>query len=192
MTNANDMTQMLSAINSGDPEAAEILLPLVYDELRIIAAAKMAQEIPGQTLQATALVHEAWVRLSGGREQEWRSRAYFFAAAGEAMRRILIERARRKISARKAGFADREDLNDSQIIVHASAEDLIAVHEALELLEREDTQAAELVKLRYFVGMSMKEAAEALALPVRSAERLWTFCKAFLKNALSEGRKDSA
>lgn len=183
-----EVTRLLNAVDRGEPKAAEDLLPLVYDELRKVAAARMAREHPGQTLQATALVHEAWLRLTGGHEHEWRSRAYFFAAAAEAMRRILIERARRKLSARKAGFAERDELSESRIVVSASSEDLLAVHEALGLLEQEDVQAAELVKLRYFVGMSMSEAAEILGLPLRSAERLWTFCKAFLKNALSEGR----
>jgi len=172
------------------PKSAEEYLSLVYDELRRLAARRMAAEPPGQTLQATALVHEAWIRLTAGREQSWNNRAYFFAAATEAMRRILIERARRKISARQAGFAEREELSESRILVKAAPEDLLAVHEALELLEREDVEAAGLVKLRYFTGMSMNEAADALGLPLRNAERLWTFCKAFLKNSLSKQTAD--
>jgi len=164
---------------------------MVYEELRQLAAWRLAAEAPGQTLQATALVHEAWIRLTAGEEQPWRSRTYFFAAAAEAMRRILIERARRKISARKAGFAERVELSESRIDTNASPEDLLAVHEALGKLEREDQQAAQLVKLRYFVGMSMSEATESLGLPVRSTERLWTFCKAYLKSVLSDGKENS-
>jgi len=185
------VTELLKSVQNGAPTAADELLPLVYDELRRVAARKMMAEPPGQTLQATALVHEAWLRLTAGHEQPWRSRTYFFAAAAEAMRRILIERARRRISARKAGFAERDELTESRIVVSASSEDLLAVHEALVQLEQEDAQAARLVKLRYFVGMSMGEAAEVLGLSVRSAERLWTFCKAYLKSALSDGQVDS-
>ena len=180
------VTQLLQSVEHGDRRAAEELMPLVYDELRKLAAWRLAAEPPGQTLQATALVHEAWLRLTAGHEQPWHSRTYFFAAAAEAMRRILIERARRKISARKAGFAVRDELSESRIVVNASSEDLLVVHEALERLEQEDAQAAQLVKLRYFVGMSMSESAEAMGVSVRSSERLWTFCKAYLKSVLSD------
>lgn len=175
------VTRLLDAVGRGEPQAAEELLPLVYEELRKLAAARMAQERPGQTLQATALVHEVWLRLGRGGDQQWPGRTYFFAAAAEAMRRILIEKARRKLNARKAGFEHREELAESRIMVQAPADELLAVHEALADLEREDPQAAELVKLRYFVGMSMPQAAEALQLPLRSAERLWSFGKVFLK-----------
>lgn len=185
------VTQLLQSVEQGDPTATEELLPLVYDELRKLAAWRLAAEPPGQTLQTTALVHEAWIRLTAGQEQKWRCRTYFFAAAAEAMRRILIERARRKVAARKAGFAERDVLRESRFGLNGSSPDLLAVHEALSLLEGEDAQAAELVKLRYFVGMSMIESAEAMGISVRSAERLWTFCKAFLKNALSEGQAES-
>jgi RNA polymerase sigma factor (TIGR02999 family) len=157
------------------------LLPVVYEELRRIAAAKMAGERRYQTLQATALVHEAWIRLNKGSARQWPNRRYFFAAAAEAMRRILIEKARRKISAKKAGLEIPEDIRESQIIVSAPSDELMAVHEALEALEKEDSQAAELVKLRYFVGMTMDQAAKAIELPLRSAERLWSFGKVFLK-----------
>ncbi|MDA1275181.1 MAG: ECF-type sigma factor [Verrucomicrobia bacterium] len=179
-----DVTHLLSAIDCGDPKAAEELLPLVYEELRRLAAHKMATERPGQTLQATALVHEAWLRLGRDGDRQWPGRNYFFAAAGEAMRRILIERARRKINARKAGLDQREELAESKIVVQTPADELMAVHEALGELEKEDAQVAELVKLRYFVGMTMPQAAEAMRLPLRSAERLWSFGKVFLKSRM--------
>jgi RNA polymerase sigma factor (TIGR02999 family) len=185
-TEPADVTQLLSKIESGDPNAAEELLPLVYTELRRLAAAKMAREHRDQTLQATALVHEAWLRLGGDPDRKWPGRNYFFAAAAEAMRRILIEKARRKIAAEKAGLEHREELGESNIVVSAPPDELLAVHEALADLEREDAQAAELVKLRYFVGMSMPQAAEAMQMPLRSAERLWSFCKVFLKSRIRE------
>ena len=181
-----DVTQLLDAIDSGDPKAAEQLLPLVYDELRRLAAAKMANERRDQTLQATALVHEAWLRLGGDSERRWPGRTYFFAAAAEAMRRILIEKARRKVTAQRAGLEHREELSESRIVVQAQSDELLAVHEALKDLEKEDAQVAELVKLRYFVGMSMPQAAEAMRLPLRSAERLWSFGKVFLKARLKD------
>jgi len=185
----DDVTQLLKEINSGQAKAAEGLLPLVYEELRRLAVSKMAQERPGQTLQATALVHEAWLRLGGDADREWPSRAYFFSAAAEAMRRILIEKARRKSKARKAGLENREELAESRIVVQAPREELLAVDEALGELEKEDAQAAELVKLRYFVGMSMPQAAEAMQLSLRTAERLWSFGKVFLKMRIREQSK---
>ena len=181
-----DVTQLLNAAESGDPNAAEELLPLVYDELRKLAAAKMAREHRDQTLQATALVHEAWLRIQGNNEREWPGRQYFFAAAAEAMRRILIEKARKKMAGARAGLENREELSESRIVVNAPSEELLAVHEALADLEREDKSAAELVKLRYFVGMSMPQAAEAMNTPLRSVERTWTFCKAFLKSRIRQ------
>jgi RNA polymerase sigma factor (TIGR02999 family) len=181
-----EITQLLNRVESGDPRAAEELLPLVYTELRQLAAAKMAREYRDQTLQATALVHEAWLRLGGDSDRKWPGRNYFFAAAAEAMRRILIEKARRKIAAEKAGLEHREELGESNIVVSAPPDELLAVHEALADLEREDAQAAELVKLRYFVGMSMPQAAEAMQMPLRSAERLWSFCKVFLKSRIRD------
>ncbi len=179
-----DVTQLLDAMDSGDPKAAGELLPLVYGELRRLAARKLAQESPGQTLQATALVHESWLRIKGDRQQDWPGRVYFFAAAAEAMRRILIEKARRRITARKAGLEHREELDESSIVVQAPSDELLAVNEALVALENEDSQAARLVKLRYFVGMTMAEAAEAMDLSLRSAERLWSFGKVFLKSQM--------
>ncbi|MGH7971795.1 MAG: ECF-type sigma factor [Limisphaerales bacterium] len=180
-----NVTQLLNAIGAGDQNAAGQLLPMVYEELRRLAACKMANESPGQTLQATALVHEALLRLGHDSDRHWPGRTYFFAAAAEAMRRILIEKARRKVTARKAGFEHREELDESQIVVQAPSDELLAVNEALADLEKEDAQVAELVKLRYFVGMTMPQAAEAMQLPLRSAERLWSFGKVFLKSRMN-------
>jgi RNA polymerase sigma factor (TIGR02999 family) len=181
------LTRVLQSACDGDPAAAQELLPLIYDELRQLAAAKMARE-PSQTLQPTALVHEAWLRLNGGEtNQRWENRRHFFAAAAEAMRRILIERARRRQVLAKGGYAGREEDFESKLVVNAPEKELLAVHEALNELVKLDAQAAELVKLRYFVGLTMPEAAEALGLPLRNAERLWTFARAWLRRALEEG-----
>jgi len=179
-----DVTHLLSAIDSGDPKAAAELLPLIYEELRAVAAAKMAREQPGQTLQATALVHEAWVRLSKGNPQ-WDNRRHFFAAAAEAMRRILIERARRKRHQREVGVASLDELPESRIVVRASSEELLAVNEALQAFAESEPEGAELVKLRYFVGMNMAEAADAMGKSLRATERLWTFAKTWLRNEIS-------
>jgi RNA polymerase sigma factor (TIGR02999 family) len=180
----SDLTHILQSVEDGDSQAADALLPLVYDELRRLAQAKMAREQPGQTLQPTALVHEAWLRLAGAEHQRWENRRHFFAAAAEAMRRILIDRARRRQVLARGGFAVREEEPDSCLIVTAPDDELLAVHAALEELVAVDAAAVQLVKLRYFVGMSMPESAEAMGLPLRSAERLWTFARAWLRNAL--------
>ena len=177
----SDVTQLLDAIQQGDPKAAEELLPLVYDELRKLAAHKMAGEAAGHTLQPTALVHEAWLRLAGGGHQRWNSRRHFFAAAAEAMRRILIETARRKQSQRRGGDLERIELDESKIILERPSEEMLAVDEALEKLAREDPLAADLVKLRYFVGMALPEAAEALAISPRTADRLWAYARTWLR-----------
>ena len=182
----SDLTRILQSAADGDARAAGELLPLVYAELRQLAAAKMAREQPGQTLQATALVHEAWLRISGNENQRWENRRHFFGAAAEAMRRILIERARRKQVLAKGGYAVRVEELDSNLIVTAPDDELLAVHEALDELSATDADAATLVKLRYFSGMTMPEASEAMALPLRSAERLWTFARAWLRNALKD------
>ncbi len=158
----SDVTQLLHAIDAGDPRAAEQLLPLVYEELRRLAAARMAQEKPGQTLQATALVHEAWLRLAGSDRQQWPGRSHFYGAAAEAMRRILIEKARRKAARRHGAGVQAEELHDSQIELKVPAEEFIAVHDAVEALAVEDPLAAQIVKLRYFVGLENDEIAEAL------------------------------
>jgi RNA polymerase sigma factor (TIGR02999 family) len=187
----NDITRVLQSIEQGDPQAAEQLLPLVYDELRKLAAAKMAQEAPGQTLQATALVHEAWLKLAGpGRQQRWHGRAHFFAAAAEAMRRILIDKARRKASQKRGAGPVREELDESIIEIRAPSTEILAVHDALDALAAEDPVAAEVVKLRYFVGMTIAEIAEALDVSARSADRHWAFARAWLKRALEAESDD--
>ena len=177
----NDVTRILNALEGGDSQAAAELLPLVYDELRRIAAHKMAAESPGHTLQATALVHEAWLRLVGPEDHAWQNRAHFFAAAAEAMRRILVEHARRKQSQKRGAGAEHDSLEKADLIIlSAPADELLAVHEALDTLAKEDPQAAELVKLRYFVGMTMEQAATAMNLSKRTAEGIWTYARVWL------------
>ena len=157
----NNATHLLDSIAQGDPKAAEELLPLVYQELRRIAACKMANEAPGQTLQPTALVHEAWLRLGGDQQPHWQNRAHFFAAAGEAMRRILIEKARRRQRVRHGGGQERVDIDDIEIAAPEDDERLLAVHDALDRLAQEDPAKADVVKLRFFVGLSDREVAGA-------------------------------
>jgi RNA polymerase sigma factor (TIGR02999 family) len=182
-----DVTQILSRIDSGDPTAAEKLLPLVYDELRKLAAAKLAQEKPGQTLQATALVHEAYLRLVGSAEGDsprWTSRHHFFAAAAQAMRRILVDQARRRRRVRHGGELRRVDM-DSQLLVSGETDDqLVALDEALDRLAAEDSEAAEVVKLRYFAGLSINQIALALNISVRTARRDWVYARAWLYRQL--------
>jgi RNA polymerase sigma factor (TIGR02999 family) len=183
-----DVTRILSAIEQGDPHAAEQLLPLVYDELRQLAAQKLAQEKPGQTLQATALVHEAYLRLVDTQQaQQWNSRGHFFAAAAEAMRRILVDQARRRNAAKRGGQAHREELEGSALAAPEPAVDVLALHEALERLEKADPASANLVKLRFFAGLTMSEAAEALAMSVRSAHDLWAYARSWLRREISAG-----
>ena len=184
----SDVTRILSQIESGDPSAAEQLLPLVYDELRKLAAAKLAHEKPGQTLQATALVHEAYLRLVGGPENEnWSSRGHFFAAAAEAMRRILVESARRKQSLKRGGPAGaRVELADLNVASTDHGIDLFELDDALSQLELHDQPAAQLVKLRYFVGFGHQEAAEALGIGRREADRLWALARAWLYQQLGD------
>ena len=181
----NEVTRILDAMQQGDTKAGEQLLPLVYEELRRLAAYKMAGEASGHTLQATALVHEAWLRLAGPSPPNWQNRAHFFAAAAEAMRRILVEHARRKQSLKRGGGAAREELHESALVLAAPADELLAVHEALDNLATKDSQAAELVKLRYFVGMTMEEASAAMGLAPRTAARLWTYAKAWLHREIT-------
>lgn len=176
----SDVTLLLNAVEAGDPKAADQLLPLVYEELRRLAAAKMAQEKPGQTLQATALVHEAWLRLAGGDRQSWDSRRHYFAAAAESMRRILVEKARRRLRIRHGGGLERVDLEDVEIPAGVHEEQLVAMDEALARLEREDPNRAEVVKLRYFVGLTNRETAEAMGMSEATVERHWSFAKAWL------------
>jgi RNA polymerase sigma factor (TIGR02999 family) len=185
----SDVTRILQSIEQGDSNAAEELLPLVYDELRKLAAARMAQEAPGQTLQATALVHEAWLKLAGSEGQRWRGRAHFFGAAAEAMRRILIDKARRKASQKRGGDQPREELHESRIELNAPSHEILAVHDALDSLAAEDPLAAEVVKLRYFVGMSIPEIADALEMAPRTADPHWAFARAWLKQAIDGERQ---
>jgi len=180
----SDVTRLLDAVERGEPQLAEELLPLVYEELRRIAAAKMAKEQSGQTLQPTALVHEAWLRLGADRQPQWQNRGHFFAAAAEAMRRILIDRARKRQVRAASGLATPEPLEESQIELKVPAKELLAVNEVIDRFEAVDAAAARLVKLRYFVGMNMDQTAETLGLSRRSAERLWTFARAWLRDAI--------
>jgi RNA polymerase sigma factor (TIGR02999 family) len=182
----SDVTQLVDAVQRGDAQAAEKLLPLVYNELRRIAAFKMAQEAPGHTLQPTALVHEAWLRMMGDGSSQFANRAHFFAVAAEAMRRILVEAARRKRSLKRGGSAVREELDESHLVQQVPSEEMLAVDEALDLLAAANPSAADLVKLRYFVGMTMDEAAAALGLPLRTAGRLWTYARAWLRRRMEK------
>jgi RNA polymerase sigma factor (TIGR02999 family) len=185
----NDVTRILTAIDLGDAHAAEQLLPLVYNELRKLAAQKLAREKPGQTLQATALVHEAYLRLVDANEaQRWNSRGHFFAAAAEAMRRIVLDRAREKRVLRRGGGVQRVEIDLGEIPGDAPSVDVLALNEALEQLQREDTVCANLVKLRFFAGLGQGEAAEALGLPRRTADRQWAFARAWLYGRLGQGK----
>ena len=180
----SDITSNLVAIERGDPRAAEELLPLVYEELRRLAARKMAQADPGQTLQPTALVHEAWLKLAGSSQHQWNDRSHFFRAAAEAMRQILIDQARRKSSQKRGGNQAVEELHESRIELRAPSAEILAVHEALGALAVEDPLAAEVVKLRYFVGLTIPELAEALGLAPRTADRHWAFARAWLERTI--------
>jgi RNA polymerase sigma factor (TIGR02999 family) len=190
MRSMSDVTQVLELIRQGDPQAAEQLLPLVYEELRKLAQRMIASEKPGQTLQATALVHEAYVRLVGdaSRRDEvgWEGRGHFFGAAAEAMRRTLVERARRKGRVKHGGELRRVDLEAALGVVETPDCNLLALDEALTRLEEIDPLAAKIVKLRYFAGLTMAETAEALGVSLRHAERNWTYAKAWLHQELSE------
>jgi RNA polymerase sigma factor (TIGR02999 family) len=176
----SEVTRILDAIGEGDAKAANELLPLVYDELRQLATAKMAHEKPGQTLQPTSLVHEAWLRLAGSEDQKWENRAHFFAAAAEAMRRILIDNARRKQARRHGGGQARLDVDEIEIAAATKDDELLAVNEALEIFIAHDKQKAELVKLRYFVGMTIEEAAEVLGVSIPTAKLWWSYSRAWL------------
>jgi RNA polymerase sigma factor (TIGR02999 family) len=189
----SEVTRILSAIEQGDPHAAEQLLPLVYDELRTLAAQKMAQEKPGQTLQATALVHEAYLRLvmspaspqrQQGEKPHWNSRGHFFAAAAEAMRRILVDQARRRKAAKRGGQAGREELHESVIAAAEPVEDVLALNDALEGLAHVDPVSADLVRLRFFAGLTMSEAAQALGMSVRSAHDTWAYARSWLRRKM--------
>ena len=183
----SDITSILNAIDGSEAKAAAELLPLVYTELRRLAASKMAQEEPGQTLQPTALVHEAWLKLVGQQNRRWQDRNHFFAAAAEAMRRILVDNARRKLRQRHGGGQERVELNDASIAV-ANDDQLLAVNDALEKLALVDKQKAELVKLRYFVGMTIEETAQVLGISEPTAKRHWAYARAWLYEEIRNSR----
>ena len=179
-----DATKILEAIQSGDPQASEQLIPLVYDELRRLAGIYMKRERPGQTLQATALVHEAYLRLAGSSRQEWDNHRHFLSAAAEAMRRILIENARSKKSLKHGGHFERVEMDAIELPTIMPSDDLLALNDALESLERADPQAAKLVKLRFFVGLTQAQTAEILGISRRTADSMWSLAKAWLYRAL--------
>jgi RNA polymerase sigma factor (TIGR02999 family) len=185
-----DITGLLASAQRGDSLAAEALLPLVYDELRKLAAARLAREASGQTLDATGLVHEAYLRLAGPLGEDdagvWQGRGHFFAAAGEAMRRILVDNARRRRSAKRGGGLARRDLDESSVADPASSDLVIAVSDALDSLAEIDPQAAELVKLRYYAGLTIDDAALALGVSPRTADRLWSYAKSWIHAAISD------
>jgi RNA polymerase sigma factor (TIGR02999 family) len=182
----SEVTRILSEIEQGDPVASEKLLPLVYNELRQLAAAQLADERPGQTLQATALVHDAYIRLvEVEKAQHWNSRGHFFAAAAEAMRRILVERARRRERVRHGGKLQRQDAAEAELVADERLADMLKVDAALDALAEQDPRAAKLVKLRFFVGMTNTEAAASLQVSTKTIERTWVYAKAWLREALS-------
>jgi len=184
----SDVTRILDRVQQGDPSAADELLPLVYEELRKLAAAKMAREAPGQTLQATALVHEAWLRLGGEDQPTWQNRAHFLAAAAEAMRRILVESARRKLRLKRGAGGERVELHESAIEAPAEDEKILQVHEALEVLSVEDAEKAQIVKLRFFVGLSHEEIAALLGVNEKTVRRQWEVAKVRLfQNIKAQG-----
>ncbi len=184
----SDVTRILVAIEQGDAKAADELLPLVYEELRRLAAQKMSREPPGQTLQATALVHEAYIRLVGSQDQNWSGRTHFFAAAAEAMRRILIDNARRKQRLKRGGGQQKVGLTDAEPAIEGPSDDLIALDEALVRLAEIDKTKADLVKLRYFAGLTLEQAAGVLNLPERTAKRYWAHARAWLYRQVADGR----
>ena len=188
----NEVTHILEAIQQGNKKAAEELLTLVYSELRRLAAHKMAGEAPGHTLQATALVHEAWLRLGADAQPDWQNRAHFFAAASEAMRRILVDRARRKHREKRGGGAEHVDVAELEIAAPVgNEEESLAVHEALDRLATHDARKAEVVKLRYFVGFSFEETAEVLGVSVITAKREWAYARAWLHQEIGPDHRPS-
>ena len=183
----SDVTRILAAIEQGDARAADKLLPLVYEELRRLAAQKMSHEQPGQTLQATALVHEAYIRLVGSDDRDWSGGTHFFAAAAEAMRRILIENARRKLRLKRGGARQKIDLEDAIIATEGPSEDIIALDEALAKLALEDPVKADLVKLRYFAGLTIEQTAKILNISRATADRYWSYSRAWLFDEINKG-----
>jgi RNA polymerase sigma factor (TIGR02999 family) len=184
----SDVGRILEAVQKGDPRAADGLLPLVYDELRRLAAAKMAHERPGQTLQPTALVHEAWLRLSQQADARWQNREHFYAMAAEVMRRILVDRARRRQARKHGGQLERVDLDAVELPGAGDDDAVVRVHEALELLAAEDPQKAEVVKLRFFVGLENGEVAALLGVSEKTVQRHWTFAKVWLYRTMQADR----
>lgn len=182
----SDVTPILESLQRGDAEAGQKLLEIVYRELRKIAAYKMSGESAGHTLQPTALVHEAWVRLLGSHQAGWQNRGHFLGAAAEAMRRILVEHARRKLTLKRNAGWQREEFDESELMLASPPDQLLAVDDALEKLALQDPQTAELVKLRYFVGLTMEESATALGLSKRTAEGIWTYARVWLKRELEK------
>jgi RNA polymerase sigma factor (TIGR02999 family) len=180
----SDVTQLLNAIDAGDPKAADQLLPLVYEELRKLAAARMANEKVGQTLQPTALVHEAWLKIAGDGNERFANRRHFFKAAATAMQQILIDNARRKQRLKRGGNEARDELHESRIATKAPSEELLAVNDAMAALALEDPQAAEVVQMRYFMGMTVPEIAVALDMAPRTVDRHWAFARAWLKRTI--------
>ena len=186
----SDVTQILQAIEHGDAKAADALLPLVYDELRKLAAARMANEAAGHTLQPTALVHEAWLRLAGtDANVQFANRAHFFAAAADAMRRILIDRARRKSAGKRGGGWERINLDNVEVAIDADDDTLLLVNEALDKLARDEPEAAEIVKLRFFAGLTLEECGQLLGFTERTAKRHWAFARAWLFDAMKTAMK---
>jgi RNA polymerase sigma factor (TIGR02999 family) len=183
----SDVTRILNAIERGDAKATEELLPLVYEELRILAAQKLSHESPGQTLQATALVHEAYLRLVGDELRSWENRGHFFSAAAEAMRRILVENARRKGRLKRGGAQQRIGFDEAMLAIGESPEDIMALDEALTKLAKEDPAVFELVKLRYFAGLTQQQTAEILGIPRRTADRNWAYARAWLYQEMTRG-----
>lgn len=184
-TAQHEVTRVLQALNKGDPRSTDALIPLVYNELRHLAAHRLARDRAAQTLQATALVHEAYLRLLSPDEQNWNNRRHFFSAAAEAMRRIMIESARRKRAVKRGGDLQRTDIDVDEIPISPTPVDLLGLNEAIQELDKVDHGAAELVKLRYFAGLTMKQIAEVLGVSLRTAENIWTFARAWLYDELS-------
>lgn len=187
-TTASPVTELLRSAESGDLTSRDGGFPVVYEELRKLARMRMSQEAAGHTLQPTALVHEIWLRMFGQNRQHWENRAHFFSSAAEAMRRVLVEHARKKQCVKRGGEFERETLSESSLVLAVPPDDLLAVHEALDKFSLEDPTAVELVKLRYFAGMTMEEAAAALDLAPRTAERLWAYAKAWLHREICAAR----
>ena len=181
----SELTVILQRLDQGDPHAANELLPLVYEELRKLAAVKMAREHPGQTLQATALVHEAWLRLGGDEQPEWQNRAHFFAAAAEAMRRILIDQARHKKTLRQGGGGERVNLESLELAAQMDDDQLLALHEALEQLAAHDAEKAQIVKLRFFAGLTNEQVAKVLGVSEPTVKRHWAYARAWLFRAMN-------